>query len=462
MTNKHFSGASWSLALVLLIFVSTSVASAQWNEQVLYSFQGGDDGNSPIGGLVFDAAGNLYGATFEGGAYQCGTVYQLSPPEQPGDPWTEAVIYTFRCKAFNDGVYPEGGLVIDAAGNLYGTTGYGGAGNCVLVGALMGCGMVYELSPPAQKGEAWTETILYSFPTDAKEGYVPWGDLVFDPKGNLYGATYFGGGYGTSCNPFYQYCGAVFELSPPMQKGGAWTEKVLHGFQGTSAGSVAGDGEYPNGGLIIDNEGNLYGTTYQGGTGLASCSTGDGQTGCGTVFEMSPLKDPEGAWTEKVLYRFDAEDGANPAAAVVSDQLGNLYGTTYSGGANNACGLVFELRKPHEEFQLWAEAALGSFNCRTNGEYPDGGVAFDGTGALYGTTIGSPHGEVFRLAVPSSSSSMTAVNVLYEFEDAPDGGHPDGPLVFDKTGNIYGITQWGGTGQDCDYGGCGTVYEVSP
>jgi hypothetical protein len=141
-------------------------------------------------------------------------VYQLAPPAKQGDPWTETVLYIFKGNTSNDGASPYGGLVIDAAGNLYGTTGYGGTGNCTVLGSKLGCGTVFEMSPPKQKGGQWTETVLYSFLTP-KQGFVPAGDLVFDSAGNLYGATLYGGGYGTNCgDAFYQYCGAVFELSP--------------------------------------------------------------------------------------------------------------------------------------------------------------------------------------------------------------------------------------------------------
>jgi hypothetical protein len=242
MTNECFHAGFRLLVLGLLMLGFTSIASAQWSEQVLYSFQGGTDGSTPTGGIVFDKAGNLYGATTDGGADNCypiaycGTVFQLTPPANNGDSWTETVLYVFKGAKFGDGDLPAGGLVIDSQGNLYGTTAYGGTGNCLLEGSPGGgCGAVYELSPPAQKGGAWTETILYSFPT-AVQGYLPQGDLVFDGDGNLYGATDFGGGYGTSCNPYYQYCGAIFELSPPQQKGGGWTETVLYGFKGTSQG----------------------------------------------------------------------------------------------------------------------------------------------------------------------------------------------------------------------------------
>jgi len=241
--------------LLMVILASVSLASAEWRQKVLYSFRGGPhNGSVPAGGVVFDKQGNLYGVTSDGGG-----VYQLAPPAQKGGAWTETVLYVFKGNTKGDGATPKGGLVIDSAGNLYGTTAYGGTGNCVLLGNLVGCGTVYELSPPTQKGGDWTEYVLFSFPT-AKQDYFPWGDLVSDGVGNLYGATMFGGGFGTTCNGFYQYCGAVFELSPPKNKSGKWTEKVLHGFKGGT------DGANPNGGLVLDGQGAIYGTTYSGGT----------------------------------------------------------------------------------------------------------------------------------------------------------------------------------------------------
>jgi hypothetical protein len=173
------------LASLALICTVVSSAHAEWKEKVLYSFQGTPDGAVPTGAVVFDKAGNLYGATGDGGASncdgpgQCGTVYQLSPPVQEGGSWTETVLYVFKGHAYNDGATPEGGLVIDAAGNLYGTTGYGGSGPCTLLGGAVGCGTVYELSPPAEHGDPWTETVLYSF-QGGHDGFVASGDLVFD------------------------------------------------------------------------------------------------------------------------------------------------------------------------------------------------------------------------------------------------------------------------------------------
>ena len=324
-TMIHKMGSPRIIRMCLLLAVALTLAvpaSAEWNEKVLYSFQGGaNDGAVPAGGVVFDKQGNLYGATTGGGPV--GTAFQLRPPAQKGDPWTETLIYEFQGEGSKDGGEPNSGLIMDAAGNLYGVTAYGGTGNCKLLGILYGCGTVYELSPPQQQGGAWTETILYSFPT-AKQGYLPNGNLVFDSAGNLYGATEFGGGKGTTCDEFYQYCGAVFELSPPKSKGGKWTEKVLHAFKSGT------DGAAPNGGLVFDNKGAIYGTTYGGGTEGGECGSG----GCGTVFKLAPPNVKGGLWTEEVLDRFNPgiSGAAQPAVGVILDKGGNLYGTTVGGG----------------------------------------------------------------------------------------------------------------------------------
>ena len=156
---------------LLFVLIPVASASAEWKEQVLYSFQGGTtDGSDPAGGVVFDKQGNLYGATTGGGpdncfpiAGECGLVFRLAPPAKKGDPWTETILYQFKGKTSNDASVPAGGVVLDAAGNVYGTTAYGGTGDCVLLGTSAGCGVVYELSPPAKKGDPWTETLLYSF-----------------------------------------------------------------------------------------------------------------------------------------------------------------------------------------------------------------------------------------------------------------------------------------------------------
>jgi len=354
MTHKKCSPSLVSICLLCTVALMLTIpASAEWNEKVLYSFQGVPDGQLPMGGVVFDSAGNLYGATGQGGATDCsplgdcGTVFQLAPPEKQGDPWSETVLYTFKGQQQSDGDAPSGGLLIDSQGNLYGVTAYGGTGNCVLLGVKAGCGTVYELSPPQQKGGAWTETALYSFPT-AKQGYVPNGDLVFDSASNLYGATTFGGTKGTTCDEFYGgQCGVVFELSPPKNKGGKWTEKVLHSF---ASGT---DGANPNGGLVLDSKGAVYGTTFGGGNESGECGSG----GCGTAFRLSPPALKSGVWTDTVLYRFNGQNGANPAAGPVFGRDGKLYGTA-SAGATSGNGAVFDLAAPAKGDGLWKETVL--------------------------------------------------------------------------------------------------------
>jgi hypothetical protein len=408
--------------MCLLVLALACPVSAEWKEKVLYSFQGGaNDGSFPAGGVVFDSKGNLCGATTYGGLTacaiggDCGTVFQLSPPVHKGDPWNERVIYQFRGQGVNDGGVPSGGLIIDAAGNLYGVTGYGGSGDCVLLGLRAGCGTVYELSPPRQKGGAWKETILYSFPT-AKQGYVPNGNLVFDGAGNLYGATIFGGGKGTTCDAFYQYCGAVFKLSPPKTKGGKWTEKVLHGFAGIGTGKQFGDGASPNGGLALDSEGAVYGTTYIGGY---DCPYSGGQ-GCGIGFRLAEAT-KTGGWTETVLHRFARRpsDGQNPSAGLTIDAKDYLYGTTLTGGPNGGGGTVFRLTPPSKKSGPWKESILYGFNGTGGGLDVESPVIFDSNGNLYGTTLdsgGTYYGTVFQLKLPKQEGDTWTFNMLHGFQ----------------------------------------------
>jgi hypothetical protein len=451
--------------LIVVILAFAASASAEWKEKVLYSFQGLPDGATPAGGVVFDQAGNLYGATTNGGANnclgitQCGTVYELTPPAKKSDPWTETVLYVFKGVTNNDGETPVGGVIFDQAGNLYGTTAYGGSGGCQLFGGRVGCGTIYELVPPQKQGDPWTEKVIYNF-LSGKDGYFPWGDLTFDKQGNLYGATQYGGGYG-SCNaPYYQYCGTVFMLAPPKIKGGKWIERVLYSFKGVKAGKQFGDGANPNGGLVLDAKGAIYGTTYFGGNNVrGQCEGGSGGTGCGIVFKLTPPNGKSGTWTETMLHRFNGEDGSNSAAGVVFDAKGNLYGTTSFGPG--PYGLIFELKKPSGNVHSWTEAMLHLFTDGYDGTNPTAGIVFDHYGNLFGTALGGGvHGGViFRLKAPKNGTFQ--FTVLYNLHGTPDGDHPAAGLIFDSNGTVYGTTEWGGTGQGCQ-GGCGAVFEVSP
>jgi uncharacterized repeat protein (TIGR03803 family) len=290
---------------------------------------------------------------------------------------------------------------------------------------------------------------LYSFPT-AEQGYLPNGNLVFDSAGNLYGATEFGGGRGTTCNDFYEYCGAVFELSPPKTKGGKWTEKVLHSF------ASGNDGANPNGGLVLNAKGAIYGTTYAGGKEGGECGSG----GCGTVFKLAPPSMKGRPWTEEVLDRFNpVNEGAAQPAAGVTVRSGILYGTTVGGGYTGS-GTVFQLA-PRSNGK-WIESILYRFQDRKDGSEPRGGVVLDLKGRLYGTATGggaAGGGTIFQLQPSGRSWSFTS---LYGFKGAPDGSYPSGNLIFDGSGNLYGITQQSGNGRACGNYGCGTVFEASP
>ena len=314
------------------VFELTPAGGGTWTEKVLHNFGSGTDGKTPYAGLIFDAAGNLYGTTLAGGTNGAGTVFELTPAG--GGTWTEKVLWSFGNGT--DGYSPSGSLIFDAAGNLYGTTQYGGTSIS---------GTVFELTPAA--GGTWTEKVLWSFGSGADGAYPPDG-LIFDAAGNLYGTAYHGGAHGY---------GTVFELTPAG--GGTWTEKVLWSFGNGM------DGGYPESGLIFDAAGNLYGTTFS-----------KGSDGGGTVFELTPAAG--GTWTEQVLHNFGSgTDGAKPYAGLVLDAAGNLYGTTYLGGSYGG-GTVFRLNAQ-------GETLLYSFS-GTDGAKPYAGLVLDAGGNLYGTT----------------------------------------------------------------------------
>jgi uncharacterized repeat protein (TIGR03803 family) len=401
-------------------------------EQVLYAFQGGNDGEYASSGLIFDSSGNLYGTTEYGGGRACveniydgcGTVFELTPNGSGG--WTETILHSFQ--GGSDGQYPLSGLIFDQAGNLYGTTSCAGGsgGSCG--------GTVFELSPNGNGG--WTESILHSF-NSASDGAIPLAGLIFDQAGNLYGTTNAGGsqGYGT-----------VFELSP--NGSGGWTETILYGFQGGS------NGEYPTDGLIFDQAGNLYGTTYAGG----NVGCGNSNASCGTVFELSP--NGSGGWTQTVIYTFKGgSDGGNPYAGLIFDQAGNLYGTAVVGGSAGT-GTIFEL-SPNGSGG-WTQTVLHSFQGVSDGAFPEGGVILDQAGNLYGTTSAGGYsggsggyGTVFELS-PNGSGGWTET-ILYGFQGGSDGRTPYAGLIFDQTGHLYGTTSAGGFSSGL---GVGVAYEV--
>jgi uncharacterized repeat protein (TIGR03803 family) len=416
-SNKPSTGLIMVIVTVTLLVTGTHATAQQ--ETVLLSFNG-LGGSGPLDGLIFDAAGNLYGTTNQGGAYapnSGGTVFQLTP--KAGGGWIQNVLHSFG--ASGDGAFPSAGLVADASGNLYGTTPTGGAYNN---------GTVFELKLTTS---GWTELILHNFNNNGRDGFNPSAGLIFDDSGNLYGTTRFGGPYTCAVSG----CGTVFELTP--QADGRWTEKILHSFGQTST-----DGYQPLAGLIFDASGNLFGTTYFGGAFFE-----------GTVFELT--RRPNGTWLERIPHHFNANgtDGFNPAAGLVLDAAGNLYGTTYQGGHN--LGTVFKLTP--KTGVGWTETILHAFgnSAGTDGYNPVSGLILDSAGNLYGTTpVGGSNnvGIVFKLTPAAGSWTET---VLHTFNaDGTDGYNSYAGLVFDSSGNLYGTTNIGGTVRD------GTVFEITP
>lgn len=467
--------------------------SAPGVETVLYSFQGLADGASPMGTLIRDSNGNLYGTSQEnegGCQYTCGTVFRLEPSgqftilysfpfggvgEDPAglvqDPdgnlygvaesvvfqvtlsGRETVVYTLPFNAFElgyntpgqllyangllygttagagangtgevyeltttgtpttlynfpaagaDGYDPEGGLIRDAAGNFYGTTVSGGTFG----------GVAYKLNA---KG---SETILFDFGTlsNATTGVYPLAGVVMDSSGNLYGTTQYGGGS--------SYSGAVYKLSPAGQ------ETVLYSFTGYT------DGSNPHGGVILDASGNVYGTTYFGGS-----------TQAGVVFKVSP------AGQETVLHTFKGPDGSSPTGNLLRDSAGNFYGVTYFGGASGngagqgCCGVVYKLDSSG------AETVLYSFTGWADGGYPTGGLARDSAGNLYGTAY---LGGLYDEGVVFKVDPQNRETVLYNFTGGTDGANPSGPVVPDSSGNLYGTAAYGGNA------GAGVVFKIDP
>ena len=275
-----------------------------WNEQVLYRFSGGSDGANPYSGdVVFDSAGSIYGTTYNGGAQACsggcGVVYKLTPS---GGSWSESVLYAFTGL---DGTHPWAGVTFDHAGNLYGTTVYGGAYNA---------GTIFELTP---SGSGWVEHVIYSF-TGGSDGGNPYAGLIFDASGNLYGAAGSGGAGGG---------GTVFELTP---SGGGWNSATLYSFSGATGQFAPG----PVANLVLDSAGSLYGTTHADGTYYY-----------GSVFKLTPSG---GGWNYSSLHDFTGgADGGYPRSNIVFDRSGNMYGTAAEGGTANcgqaSCGVIFQI-----------------------------------------------------------------------------------------------------------------------
>jgi uncharacterized repeat protein (TIGR03803 family) len=388
-------------------------------ETVLYSFTGGADGANPWAGLIFDDGGALYGTTNGGGVNGNGTVFRLMPPGPGGNIWTQSVLYHFNG---TDGANPRSDLIFDQRGALYGATRLGG------IGGGSGNGVVFKLTPSAQ-GQTWTQTVLYAF-AGGSDGGLPWGGMLLDDHGALYGTTEGGGISGK---------GTVFKLTPPEPGQTVWKHSVLYQFTG---GTIYGDtdGAQPLGvKLVMDKDGSLYGTTIYGG-----------YNGNGVVFKLTPPTQGHMTWTESVLYAFTgAGDGAFPQAGLLFDKSGVLYGTTNGGGISGN-GVVFKLMPPGPGRTDWTQSVLYSFTGSGDGGNPDAALIQDRSGVLYSTTNGggiggiNGNGVVFKLTPPAPGQAVWTESVLYSFAGGSDGRSSVARLIADKNGELFGTTLNGG------------------
>ena len=403
-----------ALAIMFVLTVVASQAAPAQTFNVIHTFTGGQGGKNPFAGLTVDAAGNLYGTATDGGLGY-GTAYTL---RHSGAGWVFDPLYSFA--GGSDGAYPQARVIIGQNGTLYGTTVIGGQA-C----SSGTCGTVFNLRPSAFPCRSaicpGMETVLYRF-MGGDDGADPkYGDLIFD-QGNIYGTTPEGGSHGY---------GTVYELTP------SGTESVLYSFAGFVGGH---DGGHPYGGVVRDNVGRLYGTTHEGGT-----------LNAGTVFELTPS---EMGWTEEVIYSFQRSgSGLVPYAGLIVDQSGNLYGATtttdFFGGGG---GTVFELSPSDGS---WTYTVLYSFTGNANCG-PRANLAMDPAGNLYGTTYcdgANNYGSVFKLT-PTLNPPWTYIS-LHDFTNGSDGELPISNVLIHPNGKLYGTAIGGDQGS-------GVVWEITP
>lgn len=405
---RHSIGKVLGILIPIAILVGSAFAMS--TPRVIYSFGGGTDGEYTDTELVVDNAGNLYGTSVQGGAFGGGTVFELSPS---GSGWTHTVLYNFTGGA--DGGEPYKGVTLDAHGNLYGTAVTGGGGSCE-----GGCGVVYELT---NSGGIWTQSVIHAF--TGSDGSGPGSPVAVDAQGNLYGTTPTGGSNGF---------GVIYEMIPAS---GGWSFRVIHTFTGGIDG--LGGSASP---MLLDAQGNLYGVNTVGGA-----------DGFGNVFELTRSGS---SWNLTTIYSFqDQPDGASPYGGVIFDKDGNLYGTTYYAGANDV-GTVYKLSRNNGS---WTESVLYSFKGGSGGDSPISTLVTDAKGNLYGTTSDGGAakcgcGTIFKMA--RSSGGNWTESVVYRFPGAPQAGFAYNGIVSDGKGNFYGATVHGGRGND------GAIYQFAP
>jgi hypothetical protein len=412
-----------AIAVVLVLSLLLAQHGQAQTFTVLHTFTGGEDGAYPEAGLTMDRAGNLYGTTYYSGFPYYGNVFKMT---HSGSSWVLTPLYTFDG---THGSYPQARVVFGPDGALYGTTAAGGQNSCSYEG--IGCGVVFKLQPPANACHSvlcpWTQTVIHYF-TDDPDGATPgFGDVIFDQQGRLYGTTWRGGSG-------YERGGTLFQLTP---SNGYWTASILHSF-GDETGS------WPLGGPSFDASGNLYGTTWFGGTGD------------GVVWQMMPSGS---GWQYNVLHQFDGSDGNSAKAALFQDAAGNFYSTTEGGGADGV-GVVFQMTSSGGG---WTYNVIYNFLGTQFYDGPLSPLISDAQGNLYGDTLDGGiygNGSVFKLTPTEGGWTYTS---LHDFTGSgADGGGVFGPVLMDAEGNLYGTSNGGGLA-NCGNGyGCGTVWEITP
>lgn len=443
------------LHLIASVVLDALRPHAPTTDSTVYAFQGGNRaGQEPLGSLLAASDGVLYGTTALGSnstcllsfGIGCGVAFRLAPTATG---YGATILHGFRGPP-NDGLHPQGPLAAGAAGTLFGASSEGGTNVCQEPGQI-GCGTIFVLTP---HGRRYDERVLYNLGANANDGAVPLGGVIADEAGALYATTEFGGGVGG--------LGAVVKLTPA---GGSYTERVIFTFTGVSTGY------YPLGGLIIDAQGGLYGTTFSGG---ADC--GGFSAGCGAVFKLTPS--PSGTYTETVIYGFLGDaDGAYPEASLAMDRTGALYGTTAWGGGSSACqqtdfigcGTVFKLTPTGSHY---TERVLHAFSGGRDGSAPLAGVLVTRDGRVYGTTLlggdalcatglGTGCGTLFVL---EPRRAGYAFRVVHAFQGGDDGAAPEAaPIAAGST--AFGTTAFGGGSSLCggsgsEQYGCGTVFSL--
>ena len=457
--NNDYTKTSRRVAAALFLL---SASHAMAGEKTLFSFiaypvnASEQTGASPRGTLLQDTSGALYGAASNGGPYWNGTIFKLTPPDKGQTAWKETVLYAFT--GGFDGSSPNADLVMDSTGAIYGTASGGGY--------WTNDGVAFKLTPPAAGETQWKYDVIHYFyfayaDGGDSDGANPSSGLIMDSSGALYGLTHFGGS-----TAFYTGYGTVFKLTPLNAARTIWDETVLYRFRGDN------DGHDPFSTLTRDAAGALYGSTIYGGTG--QCADWMGTVyGCGTVFKLTPPAPGQIDWTKTTLHHFNGADGSVPAAKLLLGAGGELYGTTFQGGSGQCtdsleqvigCGTIFELTPPPSGQSNWTASILHDF-VGPEGANPEGGLVPDGTGALIGTTYsgGSSsygvlgyYGVVYKLIPPPAGLTQWTQTVLYNFDISTSGERPEGEVVRDPQGNLYGVTYMGGSGSG------GTVYQITP